>query len=339
MSATVSFRRDAALDTQIAAALDDLIIAEQTIEALDGGATAARVINAARLPTDPISPDLPRNVIIGVVAGLLAGLSLAAARELRDVGASNPAEVARVTDTPVIGSVAELPRKTGAPGGVAPFDELSTDAATSYGALINSVLVAGLVNDLRSIAVVADRPGIGATQTAVNLAQVEARRGVSVCIIDTSIVKPGAATRLGLRDEGPGLADLLAQNASLDETIAPSDTPDLHVIGVGNVLQSTTAQLESSRLQVLIAQLRERYGLVIVDMPPVTGVVDARGAAASCDGVIVIYNESSSSLDDIVHTVESLRSAGAVPLGLVANRTSGPQSSADRSLTRSVAMA
>jgi capsular exopolysaccharide synthesis family protein len=309
----------AALDAEISAARLDLIDIEQAIDAFDGGATGSRVITAAPLPSNPVSPDVPRNVIVGMVAGLLVGLVAAMVRERRDTGARNPADVARAADTPMIGSIPELPRQSGAPGGVTPFAELPADHVNSYAAVVDAAR-SGVVDDLRSIAVIADTPGVGATQTAVNIGQAEAMRGRSVCIIDASFDRSGVATRLGLRDEGPGLADLLARHATLEDAIAPSDTHDLHVIGIGNVVPSSAADLASTRLQVLIAQLMERYGLIVVDIPPLAGPVDASGAAASCDGVVVVYNAASSRLDDIARTAASIRSAGAVPLGFISNR-------------------
>lgn len=309
------------LTAQITEVGRDAVRHDQTIAALLDDNSAARVLNAADLPVSPVSPNVSRNIIVAVFLGLLLGLLLATLRELFDSNARNSAEVARVTDTPFIAAIPDLDLLEGAPGGVATFDVLPSGQAKSYGILLDSLRLGGVVEHLGIIAVTGDHAGVGTTQTVVNLAHVEARRGTPVCVVDAALATPGVAARCALDENHLGLADLLEGDATLDDAVVRSHTDGFDVIGTGNVAPATLARLRSAQLGELLAQLAMRYELVVVDLPPVAGPVDSSAIAAACDGVVVLYDPEQSELDDIVESVELLRSVGAVPIGVVSNRT------------------
>ena len=65
-------------------------------------------LSDARVPSAPVSPDTRRNVLVGVVAGLGAGLAIAVLRRLLDVKVRSRADVKEVTGAGVIGAVPEL---------------------------------------------------------------------------------------------------------------------------------------------------------------------------------------------------------------------------------------
>lgn len=309
------------LTAQIAEVGRQTVRLDQTISSLVEGESAARVLNAAQLPTSPTSPDVMRNIIVALVVGLLLGLLLVTLRELFDSSASDAVEVSRLTNTPYIAEIPTLGRLDDAPGGVVPFGELPPSQAESYDVLLNTLWLGGAGEHLGTIGITADHAGVGATQTAVNLAHLHAGRSTSVCVLDASLASPGVAHRFGIDEKHAGFADLLSRVVGLDDAILQTQTPGIDIIDVGNVLKSTLADLRSNRVGQLFAELAKRYDLVLVDLPPVSGMVDVRTVAAACDGIIMLYHPKSSQLDEIVETVEKLRLSGALPFGLVSNRS------------------
>lgn len=310
------------LNNQIGAVNTDLVGLEQAINSLDAGSAATRVINDAYLPLDPVSPDVPRNLILGFIVSVLLGLLLATLRELLDSGASDPSELASMADTPIIAAVPPLRKDRSAPGGVLPFSLLPEDQASSYRVLLDSMWLSG--NGICSVAVTAARPGLGSTQTAVNMAQAEARRGVAVCLVDADFSHPSVLQRLGVESDGPGLADLLHDRCVLDDAITPTDVSKLDVVGAGFVDRATLDQLRSRRFGDLLEELQKRYELIVVDTSSVSALVDSRTVASQCDGVIVVYDHTLARRD-VVTAVEVLRAAHARPVGLVSNRSNTRQ--------------
>lgn len=310
-----------ALTTQINDVGRQVIDFEQAVASLESRDAASRVLNAAQLPSEPISPDIPLSLGASVLVGLVLGLLLAGFRELLDTGAQNPTELAELADAPVIASIPQLSKQRSARGGVMPFDQLPPVQAGAYRVLLNSLWFNSNGSRPRSVAVTSVREGIGSSQTAVNLAQAEARRGVDVLLIDADFANPTVLERLGLLDEGAGLADLLSSRCGVEDAIRATGIDNLHVIGTGSVDKTTPDRLRSNRLQSLIGEIEPRYELIVVDTPPTTGVVDSRAVASQCDGVVVVYDPNSSKRRDVADATDTLRSAKAHVVGLVSNRT------------------
>jgi capsular exopolysaccharide synthesis family protein len=313
------------LNQQIGAINASLVGLEQAIVSIEADNVATRIINDAFLPVNPVSPNVPRNLIFGAIAAFLLGLLLATVRELLDSRANDASELASLTDTPVIAAVPLLARDRSRPGGVRSFADLVDKQTDPYRSLLDSVWLSGTSQRVKVIAVTGVRPGVGGTQTAVNIAQAQARSGAAVCLVDADFGHPDALTRLGVQAEGMGLADLLSGRSVLDDAITSTDIDRLDVLGAGMVDRWTADYLRSQRLGDLFTAMGDRYELIVVDTSSISGLSDSRTVAAHCDGVIVVYDEASSKRDDVVTAVEVLRSAHARPVGLVANRSGARQ--------------
>jgi hypothetical protein len=66
------------------------------------------LIDAARLPEKPISPNIPAIVLIGFVLGIGAGVGSAALKENSDGSVYGIDELMRVTNVSVLGAVPEI---------------------------------------------------------------------------------------------------------------------------------------------------------------------------------------------------------------------------------------
>lgn len=282
--------------------------------------STARLLNRANLPDKPISPDVPRNVMIGVVIGLLVGAVLAIMRDLLDSRPFDGAELARLVETPVMATIGEIRSERSAPGRVKRFADLSPKELQGYQVLLNSLWLSNVSDPLQSIVFSSDRAGVGKTQTVVNVAQAEASRGTRVLVIDTDFANPSVVDRLELEHRGLGLTDLLAGHASLEEVLIPTHLPTLHVIGCAQS-DSASDLLRSDRLGLMLEQLSDAYDLVIIDAMPTLGTSDSRLVALQADAVVVVYDPADSRREELQLTIDLLRNSGANLVGLVANRS------------------
>lgn len=282
--------------------------------------STARVNNPASLPREPVSPDVPRNVMLGIVVGLILGLILAVLRDLLDTRARDGAELAHLVDIPVMATIGEIRSQRSAPGRIRRFRDLSAEESSGYQVLLNSLWLTNVDDPLQSIVFTSDRPGVGKTQTVVNLAQAEAARGTRVLVIDTDFVNPSVASRLDLDGAEIGLADLLEGRATAPQVIQPTDVPNLHIIdahgerGAGELLRS-------DRLGAVLGELYGSYDLILIDSPPTLSASDSRLVSSQADAVVVVYDPSESRREELQRTIDLLRSARANLIGLVANRS------------------
>lgn len=282
--------------------------------------STARINNPASLPGQPVSPDVPRNVMLGIVVGLVLGLILAVLRDLLDTRARDGAELAQLVDIPVMATIGEIRSQRSAPGRVRRYRDLSAEETSGYQVLLNSLWLSNVDDPLQSIVFTSDRPEVGKTQTVVNLAQAEAARGTRVLVIDTDFVNPSVATRLDLDGAEIGLADLLAGRSSAEQVIQPTDIPNLHIIDAQGPSGSGEL-LRSDRLGAVLGELYANYDLILIDSPPTLSTSDSRLVASQADAVVVVYDPSESRREELQRTIDLLRSARANLIGLVANRS------------------
>lgn len=308
------------LTTRISRINGEIAESIELLSVLSDPDSTARLSNPANVPSQPVSPDVPRNVMLGVVVGVVLGLILALLRDLLDTRARDGAELAQLVDIPVMATISEIRTQRSAPGRVRRYPDLSAEESSGYQVLLNSLWLSNVDEPLQSIVFTSDRPEVGKTQTVVNLAQAEAARGTRVLVLDTDFVNPSVASRLDIAPSELGLADLLAGTATIESVIVSSPVDNLHIIdaqgagGAGELLRS-------DRLAAVLEMLYSNYDLILIDSPPTLSTSDSRLVASQADAVVVVYDPQQSRREELQRTIDLLRSARANLIGLVANRS------------------
>ena len=116
------------------------------------------------------------------------------------------------------------------------------------------------------IAVGSLNPKEGRTTVAANLAQLAALEGHRTLLIDADVLNPGLSAALAIR-EGPGLADVLTDGASLDEVVVTLPVSGLDVLPSMPPSGMTTLP-NAVRMARLLAEARATYDVVVVDSQP-----------------------------------------------------------------------
>lgn len=308
------------LTSRIGSLNQDITETDGLLATLGESESTARIHSNATLPNQPISPDVPRNVMISIVVGFVLGLIFAVLRDLLDTRARDGAELAQLVDIPVMATITEIRSQRSAPGRIRRYPDLSVEESSGYQVLLNSLWLSNVDDPLQSIVFTSDRPAVGKTQTVVNLAQAEAARGTRVLVIDTDFVNPSVAVRLDLEAGDFGLADLLEGRAAIEQVAMATAIDNLHIIdaqgssGAGELLRS-------DRLGGVLEDLYTSYDLILIDSPPTLSTSDSRLVASQADAVVVVYDPALSRREELERTIDLLRSARANLIGLVANRS------------------
>src|ERR1041384_5786275 len=259
-----------------------------------------RIVDAARKPTVPAEPNIPRNLTFALALGLTAGIGLAFVLEALDNTVHTPEQAQAISALPSLGMIplGSLLGEVGAPRlAVASSKEaveLVTQArpqsqmAESYRALRTSLLLTSLGTPPKAILVTSALPQEGNTTTSVNTAIVLAQKGSRVLIIDADMRRPSVHKALGM---GPrtGLSNVLTGSAQLHQAIVRSTVvPTLYIMTAGTPPPNPAELLASSNMRDVLNELREQYDHIVIDTPPTLSVTDAVLLSTNADSVVLV---------------------------------------------------
>jgi non-specific protein-tyrosine kinase len=194
----------------------------------------------------------------------------------------------------------------------------NSSAAEQYRSLRSRITQAENGHSLRVIQVTSPSKGDGKTVTALNLALTMAQEYQQrIAIVDCDLRQPQVHALLGL-PPGPGLADVLAGIATLDDALIHLPDQHLTVLRAGRAQERPAELLGSGAMRRIVDALRTQFDRVIVDSAP-TQVADPGAMAQLADGLLVVVRAGRTTRPAITHALETLPAAKI--LGLVFNES------------------
>ena len=172
-------------------------------------------------------------------------------------------------------------------------------------------------NVLRTVSISSAAPKEGKTLTAINLAltlRVSYQR--RVLLIDADLRAPSIHRLLAL-PVAPGLADMV-DGPTFERWPVTEVVPGLFVLPAGTPTRDPTSRLSSDRMRQLLAEARERYDWVIIDLSPLGPSADAQLVTALSDGTLVIVDTGRVPARVIQRAVDAIGEEKVI--GVVMNR-------------------
>jgi capsular exopolysaccharide synthesis family protein len=295
-------------------------------ELRNGGVEVAQ---AATEPSEPSSPRVSRNTLLGALLGLLLGLAVAFLLERLDRRIREPEDLEAIYGLPLLGVVPEsaaLSRSAKAGNG---GEALPPGEAEVFQLIRAHLRYFNVDRELHTLLVASAAPGDGKTTIARHLAVAAASMGSRVLLMEADLRRPTFAQQLSLRP-GAGLSDVLIGARSLGDVthsvdLGRASAPGaqarvLDVLLAGVVLPPNPGELiESHAMEALLEQAKPTYDLVVIDTPPLTAVSDAFPLLRKVDGVIIVGRVGRNRRDVAERLHETLTGAGAPVLGVIAN--------------------
>ncbi len=292
-----------------------------------------RIIEAARVPTRPSEPNIPRNLLFATVLGVVSGVGLAFVLENMDNSVRTPEQAQAISGLPSLGMIpmGSKAANAGAYGKrlalTSSKDVIETvtqirpqsQMAESYRALRTSLLLSNLGAPPKVIMVTSARPQEGKTTTSLNTAIVLAQKGVRVLLIDADLRRPSIHKTLGM---GPrsGLSNLLTGSATLQQTITTSPIlPNLFIMPAGTPPPNPAELLASFNMRDLIVELREQYDHIVIDTPPTLSVTDAVVLSPRADATILVIRSGQTTKQALRRARDILVQVNAHVAGVLLN--------------------
>src|SRR5216684_2618742 len=292
-----------------------------------------RIIDAARVPTSPSEPNIPRNLSFALVLGVISGVGLAFLLENMDNTVRTPEQAQAISGLPSLGMI-PLGSKSASHGSTGKRLALTaskevvetvtlvrpqSQMAESYRALRTSLLLSNLGAPPKVIMVTSARPQEGKTTTSINAAIVLAQKGVRVLLVDGDLRRPSIHKTLGM---GPrsGLSNVLTGSATLQQTITTSPVlPNLFIMPAGTPPPNPAELLASSNMRDLIVELRELYDHIVIDTPPTLSVTDAVVLSPRADATILVIRSGQTTKPALRRARDILMQVNAHVAGVLLN--------------------
>jgi capsular exopolysaccharide synthesis family protein len=288
----------------------------QELERPDGSENSnvkVTLTKPATVPGDPSSPRWLLNLLLGAVAGLTLGLVAAVLRHHLDRRIKSAEDIRSLSGMSPLGST--LHERHAAKRPLVALDGRSA-SAEAYRTVRSGLKFATVDRDLRHFVISSPLAGDGKTTTACNLAISWSQTGLSVCLVEGDLRRPGVSRVLGM-EGNVGLSDFLVGEARLSDVLVPWHDNMLTVLPAGSVPPDPAALLGSEAMHALVAELRERFDVVIYDSPPMLSVADAAVLSQAVDGLVLVVRAGGTDREDLATCLELVSDARLHLLGTI----------------------
>ena len=295
------------------------VIQNDLYSAADKSPVKISIVQRARVPESPSSPNKPLYLAVGVVAGLVLGVFAALLKDMLNTKVEETSDVRSLVGASSLGSVPQdnslgekRPVLISQPNG--PIAEefrrihtniefLQTDKVAGKGQLL---------------VITSAQPSEGKTTTSINVAAALAEDGARVLLIDADLRHPSVAHHLGLEGSA-GLAHVLSGQMSPKDVVQNYWKPNLHILPAGKRPANAGVLLGSDTMRIMVEQALTQYDYVIIDTAPLSvsndGVVFGRWAK----GLVLVTGRGVCEKKELKEVSESLHVAKVPVLGFIFN--------------------
>jgi capsular exopolysaccharide synthesis family protein len=275
-----------------------------------------RIVDAADVATDPVSPRRMLNLLIGLLVGAICGVGVAFFFEYMDNRIKTPEELQHLG----LPSMGLIPKLSGPHSGDPLINNgVPANFSEAFRGLRTNVMFSFAEDGARSIVVTSTGPGEGKTTVATNLALGMAMAGQRVLLIDADMRRPRVHEALRMERE-PGLSNLLVGAAKANEVMRKTSVANFYVLPAGTTPPNPAELLGSKRFAELLASLRDHFDLVVIDTPPVMAVTDAAVIGYRASGVLFVAAADATNRHAAQAALDQLEHARVRFIGAVLNR-------------------
>lgn len=285
------------------------------------GANNIAIVDTAKIPEKPSSPNLPLNMILSLMLGIgLAGVATFALDQI-DEGLRDPSQVNRVLRVPLLGSVPDVEEEDT----LAVLNDAKSSLSEAYLSIRSNLAFTTDHGVPRAFMVTSTRPAEGKSTTSLAMATVLGRTGKNVLIIDADMRSPSMHGFLGANNS-QGLSNFLAGDNDWAALIRPTTSKGLSLMSAGPTPPSAAELLSSDRMSHLVQHALERYDHVVIDSPPILGLADAPLLSRAVEGCLFVVEADGVAMRGIKNSLDRLRAVHAHILGAVVTKLRQRQS-------------
>lgn len=294
------------------------------IDALDNRGTPdkpivqLKVTSGPSLNPMPVAPKTKVIVGLGVLIGLSVGFAVAVFRETLDRTIRSTEQLRTLADAPLLGVIPLDKAAKRSPLTVDGHDR--SVRAEAFRQLRTNLQFVDATRPVRVVVVTSSMASEGKSSTAGNLAISFSEYGQRVLLVDADLRRPRLSRLFGI-EGAVGLTNVLIGQAVLDDVLQPWGLGGLTVLPSGTIPRNPSELLGSRSMSNLLADLRRRFDIIVVDTPPLLSVTDAAITARQADGAVVLVRYGKTTKHQLSSGLRSLQAVDARLLGTVFSMT------------------
>ena len=291
------------------------------------GIQNARIFREPVVQKKPISPNIPKNIGIGFLAGFVVVFGFCATAKALDRRLWTSREVEDVLNVPVVGTVHKDKEYsltkgnpflfTSKPGSAEDRSQIAEDFRVFRVNLINKKPEGK--QDGSVIAVTSTNAKEGKTFCTANLGAALAEAGYKVLLVDCDTGDRGLQSYFGKSNQ-KGLMNILSGEADFEGTVKRNlNNLNMDVLFCGDKSLNSANLMVSPKFKELMDKLKQQYDYAFLDVSCHLGTADIVSAGSSADSVLLLVRAGKSEGEVIRQTADALKRANLDISGVILN--------------------
>jgi polysaccharide biosynthesis transport protein len=300
------------------AVYDGLLQQYKEVGVSDGvGKNDVTIVDKAKVPGGPVSPNIPVNLLAGLLGGIILGLGGAFLIEFIGDSINLPEEVQRKLHLSLLGVMPSSDK------GERISDEASdpkseiAEAAYSLRTALQFTTTHGAP---KSLLLTSSRPAEGKSSVSFALSLAFARQGKKVLLVDADMRRPTFYPGLQSREDEAGLSNVLTGQMNGELPVRKTGIANLSLMTAGPTVPNPADLLSTQAYAQMLERALTQFDIVIADGPPVLGLADALLLSAQSEATIMVVEASTIRRSQVLAALNRLRSANGHIVGAVLNK-------------------
>lgn len=280
----------------------------------------ARIADPAVAPMSPAKPKKKLIIALSFVVSAMFGVMCAFLLEALNNTVRSSGDVQTKLHQTMLGL---LPKLTGRKADKISYRHYLEDNKSGFSEAVRTIrtglVLSSLDNPHKIIAVTSTVPGEGKTSTSLSLAYSMGQME-RVLLIDADMRRPSIGKLFKFGAKAPGLSNLVAGTASLEECVHKLEGEGIDVISAGTIPPNPLELLSSARFLKVLDALEKQYDRIIVDTAPCQAVSDALVLSRYVGSMVYVVKADSTPNAQIKAGLKRLAEVDAPVVGVVLNQ-------------------
>ena len=300
---------DTRLFTQVHQRLNEALLASQLTD------TNLRVVDEAWAAREPFTPDLVKIYSIGITLGIIFFVGIPFGIHYLNLNLKTAADIEERLGTPFIGQIQKFPKRFKQLHRLV-LDQTDPQGAELFRQIHSQILLkAKHFQKGHTFVVTSAVPKEGKSFFAINLATSFSRHHYKTFLMDADYRRPTIFKRME--------SELTAVD-EVDSTIPGIRklTENLHILPAMDSIHEATEWISSKEFEEMVAELKQRYDIVIIDTPPAGLFPDAAMIGNHAQHFIFVTLLNKHRKRFLKGIINRLQQSEARVLGVVVNKIS-----------------